>query len=137
MSKYSSYSRPQPKPRNRDVHPIMRGIGCIMIVVVPVLAYGIAVLAANFGAAQGWPLPREWFGPPTIHQLLWKVQGLTPILQFLQTQNNLEVNLIFTAVLIVVIGGIMACYGYITIFGPPKYGHSGCAPIKGLQDQTL
>ncbi|MBN2116239.1 MAG: hypothetical protein JW730_06705 [Anaerolineales bacterium] len=133
MGKYSSYSRPQPKPRNRDVHPVMRGIGCIMIVVVPILAYGTAVLLANFGAAQGWPLPREWFGPPTIHPLLWKVQGLVPILQFLQTQNNLEVNLIFAAVLIIVIGGVMALiYGYMyTIFGPPKYGPLDAPPIKG------
>ena len=67
MGKYSSYSRPKPKPRNVGVHPVMRGIGCIMMVVVPILSYGIAALLVNYGATHGWPIPAEWFGPLSVH----------------------------------------------------------------------
>ena len=135
MGKYSTYSRPKPKPRNLGVHPVMRGIGCIMIVVVPILAYGVAVLLVNYGGARGWPIPPNWYGPPTIHPLLWNVQGLRPILAFIQAQNNLEANLIFTIVLILVIGGIMSViYGYIyTLFGPPRYGPQDAPPIRGVK----
>jgi len=72
MGKYSSYSRPQQPPRPKGVHPIMRGIGCIMIVVVPILAYGISALLVNYGVARGWPIPKEWLGLPTIHPFLWE-----------------------------------------------------------------
>src|SRR5512134_2771049 len=102
MGKYSSYSRPQPKPRNTGVHPVIRGI---MIIVVPILAYGSAVLLVNYGYSQGWPIPPNWYGPPAIHPLLWKVQGLGPILLFIQAQQNLEANLVFAATITVVIGG--------------------------------
>ncbi len=132
MGKYTSYSRQKPKPREVGVHPVMRGIGCIMIIVVPILAWGIAVLLVNYGAAHGWPIPPTWYGPPTIPPLLSKLQGLQPILQFLQAQNNLKANLIFAVAITVVIGGIMSMiYGYIyTIFGPPRYGPQDAPPIR-------
>ena len=135
MGKYSSANRQAPKPRDLGVHPVMRGIGCIMMVVVPILAYGIYVLLVNYGQKQGWPIPPTWFGPPDIHPLLWKLQGLRPILEFLQTQNNLEANLIFTVAITVVIGGIMSMiYGYVySIFGPPRYGPQDAPPIRGAR----
>jgi len=99
---------------------------------VPILAWGIAVLLVNYGAAHGWPIPPTWYGPPTIPPLLSKLQGLQPILQFLQAQNNLKANLIFAVAITVVIGGIMSMiYGYIyTIFGPPRYGPQDAPPIR-------
>jgi hypothetical protein len=132
MSKYTSYSRPKPKPRNLGVHPVMRGIGCVMIVLVPILAYGVAVLLVNFGATHGWPIPPDWYGPITVHPVLWQLEGLRSIWQFLEAQNNLQANLIFTVALIVLIGGIMSMiYGYVyTLFGPPRYGPQDAPPIR-------
>jgi hypothetical protein len=84
---------------------------------------------------QGWPIPPEWFGPPSIPPLLRSVQGLQPILLFLDTQINLEANLIFAVVLLIVIGGIMSMiYGYIyALFGPPKYGPQDAPPVRGVK----
>jgi hypothetical protein len=132
MGKYT-FSHQQPIQRNRDVHPLMRGIGCIMMVVVPILAYGTSMLVVDYGVKQGWPLPLEWFGPPTIHPLLWKVQGLQSVLYWLQGRINLEAYLVFTALITAVIGVFMILiYGYIyTIFGPSKYGPHDAPPVKG------
>jgi hypothetical protein len=132
MGKYSSVRRAPQKPRNRDVHPVMRGIGCIMIVVVPILAYGISVLLVNYGTAQGWPISPNLYGIPSIPPLLWRLQGLRPILQFIQAQNNLEAYLFFTIVITLVIGVLMSIiYGYMySIFGPPKYGPQDEPPIR-------
>ena len=132
MGKYSSYSRRKEKPRDRGVHPVMRGIGCIMMIVVPILSYGLAILLVIYGASRGWPIPRGWYGPPTIHPLLLRVQGLRPIWDFLLQQNNLIANLVFTVIIIIIIGGLMSIiYGYIyTLFGPPKYGPTDVPPIR-------
>jgi len=124
-----------PKPGDLGVHPVMRGIGCIMIIVVPILAYGISVLLVNYGASKGWPVPPNWFGPPDIPPLLWNLAGLRPILQFVQAQNNLEANLIFAVTITVAIGGIMSViYGYMySLFGPPRYGPQDAPPIRGIK----
>ena len=132
MGKYSSYTRKQVKPRVVTVHPVMRGIGCLMIVLVPILSYGIALLLVNYGLSHGWPIPRSWFGHPTIHPLLLRLEGLRPIWDFLIRQNNLIANVIFTVAIMVVIGGIMSIiYGYMyTLFGPPQYGPTDVPPIR-------
>jgi hypothetical protein len=132
MGKYSSHVRKPEKPRNVGVHPVMRGIGCVLMIIVPILAYGVAVLLVNYGFSRGWPIPPGWYGPPTIHPLLLKLQGLTPVWNFLRLQNNLIANLVFALAITVVIGGLMSIiYGYIyTLFGPPRYGPTDAPPIR-------
>ena len=132
MSKYSTNYRKATPPRNRGVHPLMRGIGCIMMIIVPILAYGSAVLLVNYGASHGWPIPPDWLGTPTFHPLLWRLQGLAVALTYLQSQSNLIANLVFAIAITVLVGGIMSMiYGYIyTLFGPPRYGPTDAPPER-------
>ena len=132
MGKYSSHARQAPKPARGVVHPVMRGIGCLMIVIVPILAYGISVILVNYGVSHGWPIPPDWLGTPKFHPLLWRLSGVATVLAFLQTQTNLVANVVFTIALTVVIGGVMSViYGYIyTIFGPPRYGPTDAPPPR-------
>jgi hypothetical protein len=132
MGKYTTYNKQPPKPRNLGVHPVMRGIGCIMIVVVPILAYGAAVLLVDYGVSRGWPIPPNWLGRITIHPLLLQLRGLEPVWNFLLRQNDLVANLIFAIAITIVIGGLMSViYGYLySIFGPPRYGPQDAPPIR-------
>jgi hypothetical protein len=135
MGKYTSHARQAEKPRSVAVHPVMRGIGCIMMVVVPILAYGTALLLVDYGIRRGWPIPPNWLEPITIHPLLFRLQGLAPVWNFLLRQDNLIAIVVFTIAITVVIGGIMSMiYGYIyTIFGPPRYGPHDAPPIRGVK----
>jgi hypothetical protein len=121
-----------PAAHERGVHPVMRGIGCIMIVVVPIIAYGAAVMLVNFGISQGWPIPPNWLGTPTFHPLLWRLSGVAVVLDFLARQTHLTANLIFAIAITVVIGGIMSViYGYVyTLFGPSRYGPTDAPPPR-------
>lgn len=132
MGKYTTYTKAPPKPRNRGVHPVMRGIGCIMMIVVPIIAYGSAVLLINYGLSRGWDIPPDWLGRVTIPPLLLQLEGLTPLWNFLVRQNNLIAIVIFTVAIIIVIGGLMSIiYGYLySIFGPPQYGPQDAPPIR-------
>ena len=135
MGKYTTHSRQASKPRNLGVHPVMRGIGCIMIVVVPILAYGVALLLIDYGIQHGWPLPPNWLRPITIPPLLLNLQGLAPLWNLLLRQNNFTAVVVFTVAITIVVGGIMSIiYGYIyTIFGPPQYGPQDAPPIRGIK----
>lgn len=132
MGKYTTYKKTPPKPRNLGVHPVMRGIGCIMMIVVPLLSYGIALFLVDYGIRHGWPLPPNWLEPVSIHPLLLSLRGLDPVWNFLLRQDNLIAILIFTIATIIVIGGLMSVlYGYIyTLFGPPQYGPQDAPPIR-------
>jgi len=135
MGKYTSHVKQKVKPRNVGVHPVMRGIGCIMMVVVPILSYGAALLLVDYGIQRGWPIPPGWLEPIRIHPLLFQLRGLEPIWNFLLVQDNFMAVIVFTLAIIVVIGGVMSLiYGYIyTIFGPPRYGPQDAPPIRGVK----
>ncbi|HJQ13550.1 MAG TPA: hypothetical protein VJ830_02290 [Anaerolineales bacterium] len=132
MGKYTTYKKTPPKPRNLGVHPVMRGIGCIMMIVVPLLSYGIALFLVDYGIRQRWPLPASWLEPLSIHPLLLSLRGLDPVWNFLLRQDNLIAVLVFTIATIIVIGGLMSVlYGYIyTLFGPSQYGPQDAPPIR-------
>ena len=132
MGKYTTIKRTPLPPRNPGVHPVMRGIGCIMMIVVPILSYGIALLLVDYGIRRGWPIPPTWLQPITIHPLLLSLRGLQPVWNFLARQDNLMAVIVFTIATIVVLGGIMSIfYGYVyTLFGPPRYGPQDAPPIR-------
>jgi hypothetical protein len=133
MGRYTSYQREKAKAKRNEVNPVMRGIGCVLIVLVPILAYGTAVYAVNYGVRSGWPIPATWLGIIEIPPLLLKLAGLTVIWNFLRAQNNLTANLVFAAAITIVIFGILAIiYGFTyRLFGPSQYGPTDVPPIRG------
>jgi hypothetical protein len=110
----------------------MRGIGCILFAVVPILSYVSAVLLVNYGIGRGWPIPPAWLGTPSIAPLLYRLQGLTPVLNFIARQNNLTANIIFAIAIAVVIFGILSIlYGFMfRMLGPSQYGPTDEPPIR-------
>lgn len=135
MGRYTSYQKQKERIQRNQVHPVMRGIGCVLMVLVPIISYGVAVLLVNYGIRSGWPIPPDWLGTPEIHPLLWRLRGLEVVLGFLQAQTNLIANLIFAVALSVLIFGIMAVfYGFVyKLFGPPEYGPTDVPPIRGVK----
>lgn len=130
MGKYTSYKVKEPAIKRGEIHPITRGIGCILFAIVPPLSYLTAVEVVNYGIGQRWPIPPGWLGTPTIHPLLLQLRGLTGIYDFIYTQTNLTANLIFAIAIAVVIFGILAMlYGFIySLTGPSQYGPTDAPP---------
>lgn len=55
MSKYARFDRrPHPKERPWTVHPIWRGIGCLMFLIIPLMSYAGAVLIVESNLLRRW-----------------------------------------------------------------------------------
>ena len=110
----------------------MRGIGCVLLTLVPIISYGTAVLLVNYGVKRGWPIPPNWLGTPTIHPLLLRLEGLRVIFNFLLLQTNLMANLVFAIAIAVLIFGVLAIiYGFVfRLMGPPEYGPTDVPPVR-------
>jgi len=131
MGKYRTNSRQQGQVKRNQVPPLVRGIGCITMVLVPIVSYALAIFLIS-GPARSWPIPPDWFGTPNLPAFLFKLQGLAGIAGFLQAQTNLKANLIFAVVFTMVIYGVMSIiYGYVyAMFGPSKYGPQDVPPPR-------
>ncbi len=132
MGKYSSNSRRQAAPDRNRVPPLVRGIGCLSIVIIPLLSYGIAVYWIQKSLPGSALIPPKLLGTPNIPAFFLQSQYLSGIARFLQQQTNLSANLIFALAITMIIGGFMAIvYGYVyAMFGPSKYGPTDVPPPR-------
>ncbi|MCJ7585537.1 MAG: hypothetical protein MUO30_12315 [Anaerolineales bacterium] len=129
MGKYSKYTRQQP-PRSREAHPIWRGIGCILILIVPLLSFAGAALLVNYGLSQGWPIPSEWLGYIKFPDWVWKIPFLTSIAGPIANYNNLKAVLAFFVVVLALLMGVYSTL-YAIIYrglGPPRYSAVDAPP---------
>jgi quinol-cytochrome oxidoreductase complex cytochrome b subunit len=64
MGKYESYTTNKPKARKREIHAIWRGIGFILIILIPVLSYVGTLLLLEENAKRGWFfIPKDLISP--------------------------------------------------------------------------
>ena len=112
MAKYSFYARQAPpKPRPWKIHPVWRGIGFLIMLLLPLLSYAGAVLLVEANFKQNWmPVPSELI---TAYRL--PVVGVVP---------HLLGTLVVTILLIFIsFAGLMVLYAFLYRFvGPPTLG---------------
>lgn len=123
-----------PPPHQRQVHPIMRGVGCILMIAIPILSYVASdlLIGAGFGRQI---IPASWYGTISFPPLLMQLSGLAILLREISTIPHLAANLLLTVVMVIIVGGVISVfYGYMyTIFGPPKYGPMDAPPPRGVK----
>ena len=130
MGKYSKSKRQDPISKPRAAHPLWQGIGCILIVVIPIFSYAVAYVLVEYGIKNGWPVPPTWYQPFTFPPLLMRLSGLSPILIFLTRVPHLKANLLFTVGITILFGGVLSVfYAFMyRTFGPPRYGPMDAPP---------
>jgi hypothetical protein len=131
MGKYSTSNFWTSRRRSERPHPIWRGIGCILMILVPIISFAFAELTLQLPLAQQY-VPYQLMGYPVMPAALWKNEFLAPILAFLQSQQNLYAVVIFFLFYTLVIGAfvsIINAYLYKTV-GPPQYGPQDAPPPK-------
>jgi hypothetical protein len=105
---------PPMKPSKLPQHPIWRGIGCIMMIVIPALSYLVASMLVDNRQDLPWlVIPRD--------------------LIFTQLKDMfLLVRVLYAGILALVIGGILALITFLinSLLGPSKYGPYDIPPEK-------
>ncbi len=130
MTKYTVASARRATNEQPQLNPLWRGVGCIMMVVIPLVSFGLAALTVNIAVAQDWPMPYQLMGYPVMPAALMRSDALVPIMMFIQAQQNLYAILLITVAYIVVIGAIVsAVYAIIyRMVGPSRYGPLDAPP---------
>jgi hypothetical protein len=132
MTKYTNVSQRRSSKPRQEVHAVWRGIGCLLILIVPTLSFLLAAATIQLAVDQNWPMPYQLMGYPVMPDLLWKAAGLTPLLAFIQSQNNLYAILMVTLVYVVIFSALVSfiyaiVYRYV---GPSRFGPQDAPPPK-------
>ena len=129
MGKYARFTRQLP-PHSRKAHPIWRGIGCILILILPLLSFASAALLVNYILSQGWPIPSEWLGYIKFPIWVWKIPFLASIAGPIASYSNLKAVLVFFVVILVLLMGVYTTlYAFIYRgLAPPRYSAVDAPP---------
>jgi hypothetical protein len=119
MGRYSH--RPtEVKERPYEIHPIWRGIGCILFIIGPFIAFSAAHLLVGLDIEYKWlAVPREMSGKITVPFLGFPIE-------------HLYADLLVTAILLLLgFGLIMVLYTIVYgMAGPKRYGPMDSPPIR-------
>jgi hypothetical protein len=129
MGRYKETIKKQTKASGPP--PIWRGIGCLMIILVPVISYAAAFLSLPFFTKQRLvprellvtPQPPDWLGfLPVLESAYWGIFSVHGILAIL----------VLTIIYTILIGGVMSVvYGYMyQMTAPSRYGPMDAPPSK-------
>jgi hypothetical protein len=117
MSKYNRYQFRQEK-QPYDIHPVWRGIGCLLLVIIPVLSYFSAVLVVRANFRSRWiAVPYELAVPINFSPIYQAVPALRPF--FASLGPVYPIDLLVT-LLFVVVG-----FGLLTVLYSAMYRMSG------------
>lgn len=122
MGKYGKLSRQVPPPRRPwSVHPVWRGIGCLIVVIAPFVAIAAAHLLVDMNLERGWyPVPVEFAAPYTLPGTSYTI-------------DHFFADLLLAAVILLIgFAVMMIIYSIIySIMGPPRYSPLDSPPIRG------
>ncbi len=132
MSKYSSYQRTTDLRRRNEPHPVWRGIGCAIILIVPVLSFFLSKIAVDYAVDQGIRLPTELSGYPVMPDWLYFVPGFVGILRWIEGRYNLYAYLVMAFFMAVFLGGVLSLLYAVLyrVVGPPRYTPLDAPPVN-------
>ena len=129
MGKYSKYQRKSEK--KPEANPIWRGIGCILIVVVPVISYALTAILTPLIVATDL-VPLELLGHVKFPEWAVKTPILSDIALFIGGINDLGLKLIAFFVILLLVAAIFSLlYSLVSqVIGPPRYSDKDAPPSK-------
>jgi hypothetical protein len=129
MGKYAKYHHKSPEKRR--MNPIWRGIGCILIIVVPLLTFGIMLVSVPSIISTG-KVPYQLLGRVHFPDWVFKLRITAVIASFINSFDNLWVYIItFFVILLILTSVASLVYSMIyTVVGPARYTEMDAPPPK-------
>jgi hypothetical protein len=135
MTKYSAYYHQRRIDKPERPHPIWRGIGCLIMVIVPLISFAAAMVTVNYGLHHGWPIPVQLLGNPQFPRSIYDISGLILILGPLTRWTNFYAYLAAAVLYTIFLGGLLS-FGYALLYrfvGPSRWGPLDVPPPKRIR----
>jgi len=133
VGKYrSSIKRPESR-HVRQQHPIWRGIGCLIIIIVPLISFALAYMTMPIFSGAGL-VPYQLRGIPRAPDFLWQfIPKLAQLVELVISYPDILAYLTLTLVYTIFLGGFLSLVYSILyrIFGPSRYGPLDMPPPSG------
>ena len=118
-------------PKRNTVNPYMRGIGCLLMLIVPAFSYAVGDFLAEKGFGHQ-VLQQSWYGYMSIQPALANFEGLNKVALLLAKVPHFPATLAIAAVALILLGGLMSViFGWMyAALAPSQYGPYDVPPPR-------
>jgi hypothetical protein len=129
MGKYAKYQRKSVE--KKGMNPIWRGIGCLLIVIMPMLAYWIMITILPSIIATG-KVPYQLVGYAHFPAWVLRLKLTAGLVGYISSFDNLWISIItFIVVLLFITAMTSLMYSILyTMVGPARYSTLDAPPPK-------
>ena len=122
MGKYQSYQKVQELPRN-EVHPVWRGIGCVIIIITPIISWAAATLLLQFGTTQKWPFLYELSDNVRFPDIVYQIPVISTLANYISSIVYFKALAAFFLLLLILFSGVFSVLNAMLyrMIGPPRY----------------
>lgn len=123
MSEHN-YFRKANDETKQQIHPVWRGIGCLITVVTPIISWAAAASLIDLGKAQNWPSLAEMSGTYRFSPIFYQIPGVSVVANYLSGIPYLIPLVILFILFLMLFSGIFAFLNAVLyrMIGPPRYG---------------
>ena len=121
-SKYNKFERKRPEARYK-IHPAWTGIGCLMLLIVPVMSWAAAVEIIKLARSQNWSMINNFPGYLQLPESFYGLPYISTVASYLSSIPDLPALATFFLIVLLVLMGLLSfVYAIIyRIIGPPRY----------------
>jgi hypothetical protein len=134
MGRYSGTSsqRESSVRKPQEPHAIWRGIGCVLMIVVPVLSMAIGTQIVKYALANKISVPVEFLGKVSMPGFIYNSFALRAIFKPLTEIQNLYANLVAGLICMILISSLISLIYAVAyrIANPYRYGPTDAPPPK-------
>ncbi len=121
-SKYNKYERKRPEARYK-IDPAWTGIGCLMILIVPIMSWAASVELIKLAREQNWPILAGLSGYVRLPDIFYGLPYISMGANYISSIPDFPALALFFILILLVLSGILS-FVYAMIYrmiGPPRY----------------
>jgi hypothetical protein len=124
MGKYSSLVRKKELQKPDGPPALWRGLGCLMMVIIPIISFAAGYETINYGIDNGWPIPAQLLGLPRFPDFVYLSTGLMAVLSPVAGIPHFYGYVVAGILYVIALGGLTSILYAVAyrLVGPPRYG---------------
>lgn len=131
MAKYDYFQQSRKKDK-QEIHPIWRGIGCITMILIPIISWAAAMVFLDYGLSHKWSFLYQLSGTVQLSSFIYRIAFFNVIANYISSIEYLKAKLIFFVIAMMLFSSIFAMLYAILyrLFGPPRYSTLDAPPPR-------
>ena len=107
MGKYN-YFQKEKGPQNKGLHPVWRGIGCLITIITPIISGAASSVLVSFGKSQKWPFLYQLSGYFRFPDVFYQIPTVMKVANYISSIADFKALFVFFVVFLLLFSSVFS-----------------------------